>query len=187
MSWSTAISELNDSVGDYFGETVTYTTVAGSATTGVTAVVDYIEAEGQAFCDIPTATISSPEIGALITLGSDSTTFRVYDYGNVRRGYTECDIRSTDYWQTCMLQSYSGGAWSGSAQHYVFFPEPQAVEYLDGDTSNVEEIFNVRTQYHVSITEKKRFKVGSVFYYIQSVQPDQAERYMDIQLSKREF
>lgn len=188
MAYSDALTELNDSLADYFGIAVDYATVAGVSTTGITAVVDFLEAEGQAMCDMPTASISSPEIGALVTIDSDSSTWRVYDYGNVRRGYTELDIRSTDYWKTGTLQSQSGATWSGAATHPIYIDPNGTTEFIDGDTHNVETVYSARAPYDATITEKKRLVIGGSNYYIQGVTIDATgSRYMDLDLSLRSF
>jgi len=190
MGFSDALSELNDSVSDYFGETVDYVSADGNTTVSdiEDVVVDYMDPEGEAMLDLPIASVSSPGVGAKITL-DDLSEWYIYDYSNVKWGYTPCDIRSADYWQVCTLEHFVGNDYEAHTTGLaVYFAQATTSEFLDGETANVESTYPARCMFLTTPTEKMRLKVGTEYYYIVGIEDDASqERYLDLSLSKREF
>jgi len=190
MGFADALSELNTSVGDYFGETVTYVSADGNTTvSGIEdVVVDYMDEEGSAMIDVPVASVSAPTVGAKLTL-ADTSVWRVYDHGNVKWGYTPCDIRSDDYWHTCVLEYFTAGNWATHTTGLeVYMSEASVTEYLDGETSNVEMTYQARVMYLATPTERMRLNLGGTYYYLTSVAPDASKaRYLDLELVRRKY
>jgi len=188
MGFADALSELNTSVGDYFGETVDYLSAdGGTSVTGIAdTVVDYMDEEGSAMIDVPVASVSAPTVGGKLTL-ADSSVWRIYDFGNVKWGYTPCDIREDSYWHTCVLEYYTAGAWATwTAAVEVYMSEAVAAEFLDGETAHVEMTYTARTMFQATPTEKMRFNLGGTFYYISGISPDATKaRYLEMDLVRR--
>ena len=186
MTWSDAVSELNSSIGDYFGQLISYAPADGSATiAGITANCDIGQDYGMADLDMPSASVAAPLIGSMITL-ADASQWRIYDAGAAAYGYSPCDIRSIDNWHTSEVQYYTSGDWATHTTGLPVFIDPTSVnESYDPETMVTTTMFSGRCMYLATLTQKMRIIFDSRELYIVQALPDPTDsRYIDLVLQE---
>ena len=186
MTWTDAFTELNASIGDYFGQLISYAPAdGGSIVSGITANVDITQEYGMAHMDIPAASVALPLIGSLITL-ADTTEWRIYDAGANAYGYSPCEIRSADNWQVVSLQHYTYGDWElHTAGLPMFIDTTNVEEVYNPETVETNTFFNGRCMYLGALNQRMRVLFGTRELYVTQVLPDPTNsRYLDIVLQE---
>lgn len=178
MSWSTAYAELNESIADVFGESLSYVSLDGLTTATISEGVMYRDGEdGQAKFDFPTASVASPAFGDSLTDG-DGVVWRVYEVLQKDSALTPVMLRRSTQWHAIDSQSYDPNtdAWANvTTGIYAHIEQTDGTEVIAAEDGHAANAFDVRTQYLTTVTDRMRLKWGSRYLYVAGTvqDPDQ--------------
>jgi len=190
MSWATAISELNESTNDVFGESVDYESLDGLTTVaGITGVLYRDGEDGEGKFDMPTASVAAPGFGDKIT-DTEGVIWRVREAMQPDSGLTPLDLRSSDYFTTVTAEYYRDDTevWATHTSGLIVLIEQSgSSEVLEPEDSRIIDQFTVRSQYLSSVTHKMRFKDGDRYLYVTGKQYDDSRsRYTEFECVEEE-
>ena len=175
MAWNDAFAELNTSVVDYFGETISYLSLDGlTAVVGFSATLNRGGEDGSATFNMPKTAVETPAFGDKVT-DSDGVEWRIAEVLQPFSDRTPCNLKRSDFWETLDLQYMTddGEVWenhtTGITGLLMVSSSSEVVAAGDGHSVTVYE---VKTTHLITPDHDMRFKWGSKYLYITGIKDD---------------
>ena len=173
MAWADAISEINTSTVEYFGEAFSYVSLDGLTTASVMATLTRGGADGDAVLNLDITDVAAPGFGDTVT-GLDLVAWRISEVLQPFSSRTPCNMKRSDYWKLINLEEYNASdVWVTNTLNIdAMIQISSSAESISAEDGHTIDTYEVRTQYLTTPTRKMRFKWGSRYLYITGIKPD---------------